>query len=257
MSTSGFKAFTQSMQNTKKSADLFRYPSDLFSPGAEPYILFDIRNPVAKDAPPLRVMALYMPPSLKVRYNAEYENIELKYDQFTETIQEIMSGGIGGFANVGIYGASKLAGLSNDVLKNLGRTVNPQMAVLFRAPGLREFQFDFQMMAKNKQESDAIFNIIKTFKYAMHPEAGGEAGAEFSRMWFYHPHHFYITLYSPRNEYLFSTERCVLVDMNVDYAGSGVPSFFTDTGAPVDIRLSLSFKETVVLTKEDIRSKNF
>ena len=40
--------------------------------------------------------------------------------------------------------------------------------------------------------------------------------------------------------------------MDVNYAGSGVPAFFSATGHPVDITVSLKFKELQVLTKEKI-----
>jgi hypothetical protein len=69
-----------------------------------------------------------------------------------------------------------------------------------------------------------------------------------------YPNTFDIFLLTPSSEYLFNIQRSVLVDMSVDYNGSGVASFFKGTGAPVDVRLTLQFKETELLTKSRIIS---
>lgn len=46
---------------------------------------------------------------------------------------------------------------------------------------------------------------------------------------------------------------CVLENMNVDYAGSGQWSTFND-GAPNQIKLTLQFKETVIVDKNKINA---
>ena len=57
---------------------------------------------------------------------------------------------------------------------------------------------------------------------------------------------------------LFRIDRCFLESCNVDYSTDGVPAFFqpesgdSDHAYPVTTTLSLAFKETKVLTREDI-----
>lgn len=108
------------------------------------------------------------------------------------------------------------------------------------------------MMARNKGESDEINKIIKAFKAAMHPSTIDEV----NRFWNY-PDNFDIYLFSPTREYLFNISTCVLEKMDVNYAQAGVPSFFKDTGAPVDISMSLQFKELELLTREKIQKDGF
>lgn len=111
------------------------------------------------------------------------------------------------------------------------------------------------MMARNAGESDAIRDIIKSFKAGMHPSVAPRN----SRFWVY-PDSFNITLMVPNvanmpgeaAPYLFQIKNAVLENMEVNYAGSGIPSFFGETGAPVDIRMTLQFKELDILTREQI-----
>ena len=51
---------------------------------------------------------------------------------------------------------------------------------------------------------------------------------------------------------MFNIATSVMTNMSVDYNGSGYPVFFKNTGAPVQINMSLSFKELEVLTRERV-----
>jgi hypothetical protein len=246
---SGIDALTQSRDNNNSAASsLFKYPSDLFTPGAEPFVVFSIYHPVAKNSLRLGSMALYMPPTLKVRYHAEYEELSLDWEKWSAWAKEVVNGNdrtgmiMRGAAGVvqNVTGANTIG--SFDLYQ--GKTVNPHMALLFRGIGFREFTFEFHMMAKNEQETKAIQNIIYQFKYHMHPAMDG------GTRYFQYPSNFTVEFFTPTEEYMFKIGTCVLQNMEVDYAGSGVPSFFTDTGAPVDIRLILNFKENLIVTKE-------
>jgi hypothetical protein len=44
--------------------------------------------------------------------------------------------------------------------------------------------------------------------------------------------------------------RSVLTNMSVDYNGSGIPVFFKKTGEPVQITMTLNFKETSIMTRQ-------
>lgn len=246
--------------NNPFAAPSYRYPSDLGTAGSEPYIIFDIRDGVAFDAKSKGTIALYMPPTLKATYGMNYEQQELEADQLIDFAQRSLSNGWGAFAkdlwDTGWRNAGKVANTAfknsdSRVEQNQRKIVNPHMATLFKGVKFRTFQFDFQMMAKNADESKAIQDIIFNFKYAMHPDIVDPSSNLATRYYFY-PDNFLIGLFSPADKYLFKISTCVLTDMSVDYAGSGVPSFFQDTGAPVDVRMSLSFTELEFLTKQRI-----
>lgn len=254
-STSG-AARLQERAKATRGQSLIRYPSDLFSPGAEPFIIFNIFDAVARGGDSKGKIAMYMPPTLRVNYHAEYEEVSLDWEKWKVAVGETFSGGGADTILRGAINAGQTltnANVRDSFEQFTGKTVNPHMALLFRGVGFRTFQFDFQLMAKNEAESNAIRDIIALFKFHMHPEID----AQDSNRWFQYPENFTIELFSPTEEYLFKVGTCALTDVSVDYAGSGVPSFFTKTGAPVDIRMSLQFKELAIVTKDLIKKNGF
>lgn len=247
------------LKNNPFSAPSFRFPEDLGGVGEEPFMVFDIRDSVAKPGASKGVLALPMPSNgIGVSYNTDYEEISMGVDQLRD-IKNLVTqeeGGAGALANqlgkeVGAKAADSFTqlNLSSELERQRGAIVNPHMAALFKGVGFRTFTFNYQMLARSREESDAIRNIIYRFKYHMHPSIP-RSGAR--RRFMLYPENFVIGIYSPEDLYLFKISTCALINMSVDYAGSGVPAFFKNTGAPVDIRMSLQFKELEVLSKEKI-----
>jgi hypothetical protein len=255
----------------QQSVESLWYPSDLWTEGNEPYILFHVRDAVARDAPFKKAIALYMPPTITVNHGAEYQEMEFgitklinfwkdmaseakniqgganwKDVAFGETGKNVLAQGIGNLTDytLGDYNVGK------KLEQYFGRTKNPHASLTFEGVKFRTFTFDFLLMARNEAESESIKEIIKAFKHAMHPAVGDDGS---TRFWKY-PDNFDIFLLSPNNKYLFHILTSALVDMNVDYTatGNGVPSFFGDTGAPVAVKISLTFKELALLDKDRI-----
>lgn len=259
------------------------YPIDLFKPGLTPgngpHIFFAKRDPTNENTPSrdnetAKYISLYMPPEIKVTYGAHWEELQMTISQYADiatgdakafidaidnfkpnseknvaAARALIKSAVGGAANIIDYSANTTFRAQADQI--LKQTPNPHMAMMFKGVEFRTFPFTFQMMARNAEESVAIRAIIKSFKAAMHP-AVDEAN---TRFWVY-PDTFNITLYSPDefrpSPYLFQIKNAVLEHMSVDYAGSGIPSFFGENGAPVDIRMTLQFKELSELTREMI-----
>lgn len=256
MARSGLVALQQSMDAPAFKAAKFLYPLDL-NPNTQPWVHFEVRDAVAKEAAVKTNFVMYMPPTLKTNYRGKWEDVELTYKQLTDAGADVLN-----IENMGI----RLGRIGNRILGNMtgtnplaqaeienGLMINPHAALQFKGMQFREFQMEFHMMARNEKESTQIQEIIQRFRYHMHP--GVEEGAtSFGTKYFLYPEHFNIQLFSPSDKYLFKFHSCVLENMEVDYAGSGVPSFFTSTGAPVDIRMNLQFKELNVLTKADFNA---
>lgn len=249
------------------NGDLLTYPQDLFQPGNTAYIYFQIKDSQAaivkqtstepldpsagSDAKPLKRIALYMPPGVKVSYGTKWDDANLSIRKSVGLGKELFSGDtaetikqVAARFGDAIVGGE---GFLNDTEFANKKILDPQAALLFKGVNFRDFQFDFQMLARNKEESQRIRQIIKCFKYAMHPGTTESGGA----IWEY-PYFFEIYLCSPSTKYMFNIMNSALVQMEVDYGGSGIPSFFRENGAPVDIRMSLQFKELFVLTKKMI-----
>lgn len=256
------------------------YPSNLFATGQEAYIFFVIRDSVMQKNTPLKRIGMYMPPSIKVNYGAQWEELQMTAYQYQDlyndraqiadiggafdamkagyesngiagALQGIVSTGtglLGARAAANLFDTKYGANMGQQLETKLGVTVNPHMAITFKGVNFREFQFDFVLMARTEEESESIRKIIKCFKAAMHPANNASQGA---RYWTY-PYNFDVYLLSPSHKYMFNIATSVLTSMNVDYNGSGYPVFFRNTGAPVQINLSLSFKELEVLTRERV-----
>ena len=131
-----------------------------------------------------------------------------------------------------------------------GMSINPQLELIYNAPQLREFNLDFRLVPRNQPEALAIKGIIKAIRYYGAPRITTNTGGRYLippaqfELEFYHT-------FEEANQFLFKTKKCVLEDISVDYTGGG--SFATfDDGAPVEIRMSLRFKETQIIDREAI-----
>ena len=160
------------------------------------------------------------------------------------------------FARSALFGAASLipgfeqAEAAFDKAK--GQAVNPQMELVFQSVPFRTFNFPFEFAPKNKKEKDEMHKIINLFKFHMSPEYQST-----SRGYFNVPSEFQITyMYRENiNTYIPRISRCVLKNMNVDYAPEGVVSTFKadNKGAPpVLAKVDLEFQETEIMTKETI-----
>ena len=219
-----------------------------------------------------RAISLYMPETMSVQYNADWQDTSI-----TEAF-----GKLGGIAQVGksVFDESKQTGDLNQALRNLsyspavaegigtyaesligngglkqiaqfttGTALNPQLEVLFTGTHMREFQFDFLFTPKDKEETEAVKNIIKEFKFHMAPEIfEGIGGGRYLTP----PSEFDIEFMrnGTENKNIHKISTCVLSNMNVDYAPSGWTTY--KDGMPVQTRMTLQFKEIEIMTKQRI-----
>jgi hypothetical protein len=123
---------------------------------------------------------------------------------------------------------------------------NPFREVFFEGVDYRKFNFKYKFMPKNATEVDRIYGIIDKFKEHMHPELS--AGGYF----YIYPSEFEIRYYynNLENGYLNKITSCALTDMTVEYGGEQFASFAN--GAPVEINISLSFRELDIQTRENV-----
>jgi hypothetical protein len=274
----------QTANEARKGSQLI-YPMDLFTPECSPFIIFVAVSPTENGPRLLDKLALYMPKQLQVNYGLNYgeaENYVAQIDSAWKGNVEvgdwlINDGGIAamgagalgglfaargagarGMAPAGLLGglAGAAAGLSikNPVGQQLNiqsrKLFNPHMAVTFEGIQFRKHDFSFDLVARNEDESKIINDIIYVFKYHAHPEALGPDGVETFYQW---PSNWNIGLFSPSREYLFNITTAFLANIHVDYAAGGQRAFFAGTGAPVSVRLSLTFIETELVTRNRIR----
>ena len=139
-------------------------------------------------------IALYMPPSVSVKYAPNYEDVaigstaEAAFNAIgdvnaAEGVFSTLGAGIKGATNVGVESGKKaLSGVVGGVLNALGpgakelgflasgKIVTDKMEMVFKGVSRRQFQFEFAFIPKSHQESKQVDAIINAFKIAMLPK---------------------------------------------------------------------------------------
>jgi hypothetical protein len=124
-----------------------------------------------------------------------------------------------------------------------GNVINPFMFMMYKRPGFKEFTLSWTLAPNTESESETLLSIIKECKAAALPSTTGIWGLQ------KYPK---IALVSFKPEkYLFKLKPCAIISVQVDYNGSGTPSFFR-SGAPTVINLTLQLKEIQLWTSEEI-----
>ena len=237
----------------------------------------------------LRTIALPIPGNLQVSYAADYENASLgilgglaggqlrnkdvasglgsalndvmnfgadvvsdaKEGKISDGAAGLAAAGVGtavavkfaGAVATGILGGDVLGGTVKGVSKSAGISMNPHMAVIFQGVGFKEHAFNFKFIARNEYESRQIQAICKIFRYHMLPSYAHNYLA------FNYPDEFEIEFSKTVAPHLYQIGRCVLKSFNVSYNGQGVPQFFANTQAPIEVDISLGFQEVHIETR--------
>ena len=119
-----------------------------------------------------------------------------------------------------------------------GQIFNPNMELLFNGPTLRAFKFQFKMMPRNRDESDQVKRIIRTFKKNMAPKTNR------SNLFLNTPNIFELRYRQGESEHKFlhKFKQCVLQDIAINYTGEGNYATYDD-GTPISMVMDLTFKE--------------
>jgi hypothetical protein len=145
-------------------------------------------------------------------------------------------------------GESRL-GIPKDVsLAAMGYAVNPQIDVIYTAPALRTFTFEFTFAPRSRKETTEVLSIIRALKFYSAPEIPTVSG-------------FGYTMIPPGDfdiEFSISTigkiSTCVLRNIDIDYSPNGFAAYADPVnpadGMPVQIRMRLEFQEIEFITKD-------
>jgi len=178
--------------------------------------------------------------------NKDYEGAaKALLDGFGGILAEGAKKAVAGFAET-LTETEGAAGLLN---KGFGQADNPYMEVLFDKMSMRSFTYAFTFAPKNEDERNDIQKIIRLFRFHMAPELQGGQARFLTLPSEFDIHYMYQSQdgSASENDYYNKIATCVLADCAVDYTPNGVKSF--DDGSPTQIKMSLTFKETQLLTK--------
>jgi hypothetical protein len=202
------------------------------------------------------VIALYMPESMAFTYNAVYDDTSLV------SIGKDVAGALAGVKSSGKKSIDKLKNVVGGVgnafskgvtiagsnaaklaLQTQGLAINPQKQLLFQGIGFREYQLVFTFTPYSKQEADQVQEIIKAFKKYSAPTITDSAGGMFFKV----PASFNLKFMfnGKENTKISKVAESVLTTVDVNYSPNTWAS--TSDGSPVQIMLTLNFKEIEIL----------
>ena len=154
----------------------------------------------------------------------------------------------GGLTSALIAAVSSNFGAAGRLIQLGTKTVtNAFREQFFESVDYRTFNFRHTFMPTSREEANNVRNIIRMFKFHMMPEMG------FKNLFFIYPSEFEIKYYfkNQENIYFDRISTCVLEDMSVEYGGDIFATFAN--GNPVEVNMSLKFKELELMTKERIK----
>jgi hypothetical protein len=223
-------------------------------------------------------VAIYLPPNVQDSLGATYNDTETGMLGFAaaagldfsnavgakdyEAAANALVGGAGGVLTEGakkagaalaetLAGAEGAAGLVNRVF---GQADNPYVEVLFQAMEVRTFTYNFTFAPRNEEETQDVQEIIQLFRFHMVPELQGGAARFLTLPSEFDIHYMYIGKdgTNVENDYYNKIATCVCTNVTVDYTPGKVSSF--SDGAPTQITMALTFKETETLTKDKVNA---
>ena len=133
-----------------------------------------------------------------------------------------------------------------------GQADNPFVEVFFTNMNIRKFTYNFVFAPRNEDETADAQAIIQLFRFHMSPELQGGQSRFLTLPSEFDIHYMYIGKdgTNSENDYYNKIATCVLTSCDVDYTPGAVKSFAD--GAPTQMSLALSFKETEMMTKQKI-----
>ena len=143
-------------------------------------------------------------------------------------------------------------GTTELINKAFGQADNPYMEVLFDAMQLRTFTYNFNFAPRNEQEADEVQRIIQLFRFHMAPELRPGVNRYLGLPSQFDIHYMFLSKdgIASENNYYNKIATCVLQNCAVNYTPTGVKSF--EDGGPTTTTMTLTFKETELLTKDKI-----
>ena len=223
-------------------------------------------------------VAIYLPPNVQDSLGATYNDTETGMLGFAaaagldfsnavgakdyEAAANALVGGAAGVLTEGakkagaalaetLAGAEGAAGMVNRVF---GQADNPYVEVLFQAMEVRTFTYNFTFAPRSEEETKDVQEIIQLFRFHMVPELQGGQSRFLTLPSEFDIHYMYIGKdgTNVENDYYNKIATCVCTNVTVDYTPGKVSSFAD--GAPTQITMALTFKETETLTKDKVNA---
>ena len=138
-----------------------------------------------------------------------------------------------------------------------GQVFNENVEILFNGVTMRPaFNFTFDMVPRDDNESRVIKTIIRTLKKNMTPQKG-KPDQNGGGLFVSAPNVFKLEYMSggKQHPFLHSFKPCALTQMSVNYNGSGQYATYADA-TPIHMQLTLQFQELTPIYAEDYKDSD-
>lgn len=137
-----------------------------------------------------------------------------------------------------------------------GKTINPNMELLFNGPKLRTFGFNFQFAPRFKKEAETVRTIVHTLKRFSAPEINKAGGIFLETPKIFQLEYIYNgdgndVANGQTHPYLNKIKPCALTNVVVNYTPGGKYMTYADGGSMVQTTMTLSFTEIEPIYQND------
>ena len=137
------------------------------------------------------------------------------------------------------------------ISRSTGQILNNNLELLFKGVNLRSFPYSITFSPRGPTEANVVKQIIRRLKASMAPKAG-EFNGSAQGIFIQSPDVFQLRFLKDDTDhpFLHAFKLCALTGMSVNYTNAGTYTSYED-GTPVNIRMSLTFKELNPIYHED------
>ena len=137
------------------------------------------------------------------------------------------------------------------ISRSTGQILNNNLELLFKGVNLRTFPYNITFSPRSPKEGEVVKQIIRRLKASMAAKAG-EFNGTAAGIFIQSPDVFQLKFLKDDvdHPFLHSFKLCALTGMSVNYTNAGTYTSYED-GTPVNIRMSLTFKELNPIYHED------
>lgn len=132
--------------------------------------------------------------------------------------------------------------------------INPHSRTLFRAVNLREFTFNYKLIADSQREAEEIKAIIKWFRTNMYPYEEDTGGLTLA---YRYPDRFKITMYYEVDSKQYATKILPAYLRNFQAAYNTTSMGIHKDGSPVEVDITMNFSESRALTRREIDQEGY
>lgn len=153
--------------------------------------------------------------------------------------------GAAGAAIGAATGAGVVGNIKAEALKSYQKTINPREFMLFKAPSIRQFGFNFTFIPSSAEEARDVPKIIQFFREASYPDLHAH-GLQYT-----FPEAFNIRF--SNSDKIIKVPEVVCTSTNITYNPNSI-SYFLQDNLPVEISLQLSFQELQPINKDMVKA---